>query len=175
MNVRYCFLLIFALAGCDQLGLETPAQEALRAEAEGKAMGSACRQGGRALEDCYQINAKASKAAIFTGWREMDAYMRENKIEEVKPQFPMKPPVSKKRPLDAAAEEADASPKKDGHSDPKAEPSVEAKPAEAKPEEAKPAETKPTEAKPPEAKPAAPKAEDKPALKKSSLPGHRTT
>lgn len=125
-------------------------------------MGSACRQGGRALEDCYQINPKASKAAIFTGWREMDAYMRENKIEEVKPQFPMKPPVPKKRPLDpaAAAEEADAAAKKDAHGETKAEPSVEAKPAEGKPEEAKPA---------------APKAEDKPALKKSSLPGHRTT
>jgi hypothetical protein len=171
MNVRYSFLLIVALAGCDQLGLETPAVENARAEAEGKAMGSACRQGGRALEDCYQINAKASKAAIFTGWREMDAYMRENKIEEVKPQFPMKPGGTKKRPLEAATEEPEAAAKKDAHGETKAaEPSVEAKPADSKHGEAKPGDAKPAET-----KPAAPKTEEKPPLKKSSLPGHRTT
>lgn len=81
-------LLLFAplLAGCDQLGIDTPAAEAAREEAEGKAIGSACRQSGRALEDCYQINRRAPKAAIFNGWRDMDAYMRENKIPEIKPE-----------------------------------------------------------------------------------------
>ncbi len=88
--------LLPLLAACDQLGLETPAQQAARADAEGKAIGSSCRHSGRALEDCYQINPKASKAAIFTGWREMDAYMRENKLEDVTPQFPMKPGANKK-------------------------------------------------------------------------------
>lgn len=147
--------LLPLLVACDQLGIETPAQENARYEAEGKAVGGSCRQSGRALEDCYQLNPRASKAAIFAGWRDMDAYMRENKIEETRPQFPQRPPAKKgSRPL-AAEEEAE-----------------ETKPAEkavkkddAKTEEPK-AETKPevkTETKPeakPEARPAA-----KPAAK----------
>ena len=96
--------LTLLLAGCDQLGLETPAAELAREEAEGKAIGSGCRQTGRALEDCYQINRRSPKAAIFAGWREMDGYMRENKIEEIKPDFPMKPPPGKGRPLESAEE-----------------------------------------------------------------------
>lgn len=77
-----------ALAGCDQLGIfgiESPAQIAAAQEAEGRAIGSACRHSGRALEDCFARNKKASKAAIFSGWRDMDAYMRENNIEVMAP------------------------------------------------------------------------------------------
>lgn len=73
----------FALAACDQLGIETPAQTVARQEAEGKAIGGACRQSGRALEDCYRASPKTSKAAIYAGWRDMDAYMRDNKIDIV--------------------------------------------------------------------------------------------
>lgn len=69
------------LAGCEQLGIEDPAKAAAAKEAEGRAIGSACRHSGRPLEDCYKLNAKAQKAAIFAGWREMDAYMRENGIQ----------------------------------------------------------------------------------------------
>lgn len=88
------------LSACDQLGIETPAQINQRADEEGKAVGSSCRHSGRALEDCYQVNPKAPKAAIFAGWREMDGYMRENKIVEIAPQFPLKPPLGKgKKPL----------------------------------------------------------------------------
>lgn len=54
-------------------------------EAEGKAVGSACRHAGRALEECYERSPKTSKAAIFAGWRDMDGYMRENKIENAEP------------------------------------------------------------------------------------------
>lgn len=95
-------LPVALLTGCDQLGIETPAQQAARSVAEGKAIGSSCRHAGRALEDCYQINPRVSKAAVFDGWREMDAYMRENKLETVAPQFPLNPPASRKK---AAAEE----------------------------------------------------------------------
>lgn len=70
-----------ALAGCDLLGVETASQEAARKLAEGKAIGSACRHAVRSIEDCYRSNPKAGKAAVFEGWREMDEYMRENKIE----------------------------------------------------------------------------------------------
>ncbi len=85
------------LLGCDQLGLETPAQAAAAKEAEGRAIGGACRHSGRALEDCYTLNPKAQKAAVFTGWRDMDAYMRENNIEIVAPTVPRPDPLAKKK------------------------------------------------------------------------------
>lgn len=73
------------LAGCEQLGIETPDKVAARQEADGKAVGGACRHAGRALEDCYALNRRASKAAVYAGWRDMDGYMRENNIAVVKP------------------------------------------------------------------------------------------
>ncbi|HEX5357758.1 MAG TPA: hypothetical protein VFW93_16245, partial [Aquabacterium sp.] len=62
--------------------------------AESKAVGSACRHAVRAIEDCYTLNPKADKAAVFAGWREMDEYMRENKLEGVAPVVPRPPPPS---------------------------------------------------------------------------------
>ncbi|EHR73091.1 hypothetical protein BurJ1DRAFT_4292 [Burkholderiales bacterium JOSHI_001] len=76
------------LAGCDQLGIESPEAANVRREAEGKAVGGACRHAGRAIEDCYVLNKKADKAAVFAGWRDMNDYMRENKIDAVKPELP---------------------------------------------------------------------------------------
>lgn len=76
------------LAGCDQLGIESAATTAAKREAEGKAIGGACRHAGRAIEDCYTLNRKADKGAIFAGWREMNDYMVENKIEVVQPVLP---------------------------------------------------------------------------------------
>jgi hypothetical protein len=75
------------LAGCDALGLETPEKAAAAREADGKAIGAACRHAGRAIEDCFAIYKKADRAAIFAGWRDMNDYMRENKIEPVSPQI----------------------------------------------------------------------------------------
>ena len=74
------------LTGCDWLGLESATATAARREAEGKAIGGACRHAGRAIEDCYLLNKRADKAAVFAGWREMNDYMRENKVETVSPQ-----------------------------------------------------------------------------------------
>ena len=78
-------LLLLLLAGCDQLGIESASSTAARHEAEGKAVGAACRHAGRAIEDCFVLNRRTDKAAIYAGWREMDDYMRENKIEAVAP------------------------------------------------------------------------------------------
>ena len=79
------------LAGCDMiggaLGLESPEKVAAAREAEGKAVGGACRHAGRAIEDCYTLNKKADRPAMYAGWREMSEYMRENKIEPVVPQL----------------------------------------------------------------------------------------
>ncbi|MBC7954240.1 MAG: hypothetical protein H7Y33_00020 [Cytophagales bacterium] len=74
-----------ALSGCDLFG-ESAEKIAAAKEAEGKAVGGACRHAGRAIEDCYSLNRKADKAAVFAGWRDMNDYMRENKIEAVAPQ-----------------------------------------------------------------------------------------
>lgn len=68
------------LAGCEIPGIWPDPRIAQREE-ESKAIGGACRHALRGLEDCYTLNPKASKAAVFAGWKEMDAYMRENKLE----------------------------------------------------------------------------------------------
>ena len=81
-------LTLLLLSGCDMLGIETATVVAAKREAEGKAIGSACRHAGRAIEDCYTLNKKADKGAMFNGWREMNDYMRENKIEVVAPVLP---------------------------------------------------------------------------------------
>lgn len=94
------------LSGCDLLGIEPASAVAARKEAEGKAIGGACRHAGRAIEDCYALNKKADKAAVFAGWREMNDYMRENKIETVAPQAAGKPAGG------AAADEGEPKPEK---------------------------------------------------------------
>ncbi|MGM9513385.1 hypothetical protein ACS5PK_03945 [Roseateles sp. DB2] len=81
-------LLLLPLAGCEWLGIDDPAKLAAAKEAEGKAVGSACRHAQRAIEDCYTLNPKAQKAAVFAGWKEMDEYMRENKLEGIAPVVP---------------------------------------------------------------------------------------
>jgi hypothetical protein len=103
------------LAGCDQigsrLGLEDPAKKAARLEAEGKAVGGACRQSGRAIEDCYAIYTWVPKEAVFAGWREMDEYMRENKLDTISPVLPPPPPPetsAKKKKKAAPIEENEA-------------------------------------------------------------------
>ena len=75
------------LGGCDLLGIESPEKIAASREADGKAIGSACRHAGRAIEDCFAIYKKADRSAVFAGWRDMNDYMRENKIEPVPPQL----------------------------------------------------------------------------------------
>ncbi|MES2098207.1 MAG: hypothetical protein V4569_00150 [Pseudomonadota bacterium] len=93
MPRRALIALVFAsslLAGCDMLGgalgIESPEKLAAAREADGKAIGGACRHAGRAIEDCYALNKKADKASVFAGWRDMNDYMRENKIDPVAPQ-----------------------------------------------------------------------------------------
>ncbi len=88
-------VLLFGLNGCDiiqqQMGIEDQVAKAARTDGEGRAVGGACRQSGRAIEDCYAIYSWLPKAAIYEGWRDMDAYMRDNKLETIEPQLP---PVS---------------------------------------------------------------------------------
>ena len=94
------------LAACDMLGGESPEKIAAAREAEGKAIGGACRHAGRAIEDCYALNRKADKSAVFTGWREMNDYMRENKIDSVSPQSSTQVAKAAEKPSAETAGEA---------------------------------------------------------------------
>ena len=92
MSRRLLLPLVLAtalLSGCDMiggaLGIESPEKVAATRDADGKAIGGACRHAGRAIEDCYTLNKKADRAAVFAGWRDMNDYMRENKIDAVAP------------------------------------------------------------------------------------------
>ncbi|ENO95690.1 hypothetical protein [Thauera phenylacetica] len=101
-------LLPFA-AGCDQLAelLELPNPS--KVEAEGRAVGSACRHAGRSLEDCYSLNPAAAKAAVFAGWRDMNDYMMEHKLEVVPSQLvPGTPPAGAARTTPAGTPAAAA-------------------------------------------------------------------
>jgi hypothetical protein len=98
--------LSLPLAGCDLFGGESAEALAARREAEGKAVGGACRHAARAIEDCFALNKRADKAAVFAGWREMNDYMRDNKVEAVAPQAaPAVAESSARAEVPAAAEE----------------------------------------------------------------------
>ena len=99
--------LTLLLTGCDLIDQLLADPKAIQKEADAKAIGSACRYGMRNIEDCYAMNEKASKAAIFSGWKEMDQYMRENKIDGVEPKGVKAEPA----PPVAAGEEVVSEPK----------------------------------------------------------------
>jgi hypothetical protein len=100
----FVFALPLLAGGCDMLGFESASAVAARREAEGKAIGAGCRHSARSVEQCYDMNKRADKAAVFAGWKEMNDYMRENKIESAPPP----PPPSDAAPADDAAVEPKA-------------------------------------------------------------------
>ena len=105
-------LLPFA-AGCDQLAEVLELPNPSKVEAEGRAVGSACRHAGRSLEDCYSLNPGASKAAVFAGWRDMNDYMMEHKLEVVPSLLTpdaAKPGTSRPADQSASAEAAASTP-----------------------------------------------------------------
>ncbi len=75
------------LGGCEMPGDAALQQKLAGIEADSRAIGGACKHAGRAIEDCYALNPKASKSAVFAGWKEMNDYMRDNKIDVVKPEL----------------------------------------------------------------------------------------
>lgn len=102
------------LSGCqflnDYLGLKTQSQIAAEAEAEGKAVGGACRHAGRAIEDCYALNPALPRAAVFQGWIDMNTYMQEHGITEVPPVFEPPPPADRTPRSDPGTPTAPAAP-----------------------------------------------------------------
>jgi hypothetical protein len=94
------------LAGCDQLAERAGLPDPAKIEADGKAIGGACRNAGRGLEDCYRLNKESSKAAVFAGWKEMNEYMLKNNMQTIEPTIPPEfglPLKKKKKAEDAAA------------------------------------------------------------------------
>ncbi|MDR7305008.1 hypothetical protein [Rhodoferax saidenbachensis] len=120
MTLRPLLLtFVFLLSGCDLETLLADPRVAQR-EADAKAIGGACRHGLRSLEDCYAMNEKASKAAVFAGWKDMDQYMRDNKIEGVAPKG-LKPVGTEEEVI---TEPKDEKPADDGKAKPKAKPAA---------------------------------------------------
>ena len=75
------FSSILLLTACDKIPGLGPDPRVAQPEEEAKAIGRACRHALRGLEDCYTLNPKAPKALVFAGWKDMDAYMRDNNIQ----------------------------------------------------------------------------------------------
>jgi hypothetical protein len=108
------------LLGCDQISERAGFPDPSKTEAEGKAIGGACRHAGRGLEDCYRLNNGAAKSAIYAGWKEMNEYMVKNNMQAVEPTIPPEeqtPPKSKAKSEDSAENEDKTSdkPKKAAH------------------------------------------------------------
>jgi hypothetical protein len=82
-SFRLVLLLLPLLAACDQLKERAGIHDPVKLEAEGKAIGAACRLSGRSLETCYGDNEDAVKAAVFAGWKEMNEYMLKNNMKEM--------------------------------------------------------------------------------------------
>ncbi len=111
MYIRLSTILAITLltAGCDIADLMADPRANQR-EADGRAIGAACRHAMRGIEDCYKLNERAPKTAVYEGWKEMDRYMRENKIEGIASKIPSTPNSGEVMLSDSAAEG-----KKTGH------------------------------------------------------------
>lgn len=94
-------VLIVPLTACDMADELLGIPKRL-SDTDSKAVGAACRHAGRALEDCFTLNPEAKQAGVFEGWRDMNDYMTNSKIEVVTPTV-----VNNKPPSDSESVHAD--------------------------------------------------------------------
>ena len=87
MRIACLLLISFLLTGCDVIKDRMGIKDPVKVEAEAKAIGASCRLSGRGLEDCYNLNPGYPRAAIYAGWREMNEYMAERKMEAQPPEL----------------------------------------------------------------------------------------
>lgn len=85
MRIALLVLLTLSLTACDALKDRMGIKDPAKVEAEAKAIGASCRLSGRGLEDCYDLNVSYPRAPIYAGWKEMNEYMAERKMEEQPP------------------------------------------------------------------------------------------
>lgn len=83
------------LTACDKPDTSIDRDVSIK-EGDARATGGACRHAGRALEDCYALNPESDRGSVFAGWKDMNDYMRENKMEEVKPVIDRSKPAADK-------------------------------------------------------------------------------
>ncbi len=108
---RHLWLMLLPawLVGCDQISERAGFPDPSKVEADGKAIGGACRHAGRGLEDCYRLNKGASKAAVYAGWKEMNEYMVKNNMQTVEPNLsPVSTEAAKTKPDAAEGHESKA-------------------------------------------------------------------
>lgn len=74
-------LICVQLSGCLGGFLPNPEKEKEDIENEAAATGASCRQAGKSLEECFKRNEDLNRKGALRGWKEMDAYMREFKLE----------------------------------------------------------------------------------------------
>ena len=98
------------LTGCLKGLIPDPEVEAKKSEDEAAATGASCRQSGRSLEQCFVRNEGLNRSGALRGWREMDEYMRANKLD---PQSPTKEETEK----EAALKDASKSPDGEKHAE----------------------------------------------------------
>ncbi len=106
------FACALLLHGCDQVKERAGFTDPTKIEAEGKAIGGACRHAGRGLEDCYQLNKPASKSAVYSGWKEMNEYMLKNNMQAVAPTISPESLAPKKKRKPAEENEGEETPEK---------------------------------------------------------------
>jgi hypothetical protein len=93
--VLFVLALCCLLSACDKGDPNKDADRDLSIkEGNARATGGACRHAGRALEDCYILNPESDRASVFAGWKDMNDYMRDNKMEDVKPLLEKPKPAS---------------------------------------------------------------------------------
>ncbi len=80
-RIAWICLFFPALVGCDRLAERAGMPDPAKIEAEGKALGAGCRDAGRGLENCFELHDRASKSAIYAGWKEMNEYMLKNNMQ----------------------------------------------------------------------------------------------
>lgn len=80
MRAYFLLPMLVLLAGCNWFNNVTGL-----AKESNKAIGAACRQTGRSLEECYLRNPEADKAQVYAGWREMHEYMVKQKLDTMPP------------------------------------------------------------------------------------------
>lgn len=118
MRNVFALVSVFFLTACDIPWINS-GDSPEKKESDGKAIGSACRYALRGIEDCYTLNKEGSKSAIFAGWKEMDQYMRDNKIEGAPSVIPPPPPPAPPASIEAKAEVEEEEPPKNTRPKPK--------------------------------------------------------
>lgn len=114
MRIALLALFSLLLTGCDvikeRMGIKDPA----KVEADARAIGASCRLSGRSLEDCYNLHDYFPRAPIYAGWKEMNEYMAERKMEAQPPQLD-----EHGKPLEQGEPTAKSEPAKDAGKDAK--------------------------------------------------------